>query len=119
VQDSLFEIPGADARESRIVAAKWGGSKSKQARAKCRAMLPWACRHCGGMISPDDPETSWDAGHREGNENRAGGSTDGMEPEHSRCNRSEGGKVGAAITNSQRRPAPGATIQRERTPQWW
>lgn len=119
MQDSLFDIAGADARESRISAAKWGGSKSKQARAKCRMMLPHPCRHCGGPILPTDPESSWDAGHRQGNENREGGTTDGIEPEHSRCNRSQGGKVGAAITNSRRQPVQTAEIQRERVPQWW
>lgn len=118
-QGSLFEIPEAEARESRVVAAKWGGRASTKARARCRAMLPWACRKCGGEILPTDPESSWHAGHREGNEHRDGGNEDGIEPEHARCNTSAGGRVGAAITNSQRATASKTHIERERTPQWW
>ena len=116
-QDSLFEIPESEARESRIVRAKWGGRKSTEARAKCRLMLPHACRKCGGMITAEDPESSWHAGHRE--DRVAGGTEDGIEPEHARCNTSAGGKIGAAMTNAQRTTKQAAHITRERTPQWW
>lgn len=115
-QESLFEVSMPEARESRIVTAKWGGRASTKARAICRAMLPHPCRRCGGAILPTDPETSWHAGHRE--DRAAGGTEDGIEPEHAKCNTSAGGKLGAAITNSQRasrRPQ----IERERAPQWW
>lgn len=116
MQDSLFEIPGAEAREVRIVQAKWGGRQSTKARALCRAMLPHACRRCGNPILPTDPESSWHAGHRE--DRAAGGTEDGIEPEHAKCNTSAGGKLGASITNSQRATKP-THIERERAPQWW
>jgi hypothetical protein len=115
-QDSLFEIPGAEARESRVVAAKWGGRTATRARARCRAMLPWVCRKCGGEILPTDPESSWHAGHRE--DRVAGGTEDGIEPEHAHCNTSAGGRIGAAMTNAQRGKQP-MHIEREVTPQWW
>ena len=116
MQDSLFDIPEAEAREARVVQAKWGGRRSTEARAKCRAMLPHACRKCGGEILPTDPESSWHAGNRD--DRVAGGSDDGIEPEHARCNTSAGGKIGAAITNSQR-PQAKTHVDRERAPQWW
>jgi hypothetical protein len=115
-QGALFDVPEREAREARIVQAKWGGRASTNARAKCRLMLPWVCRRCGDMIRPEDPESSWHAGHRE--DRAAGGTEDGIEPEHARCNTSAGGKVGAAITNAQRAQQP-THITRERTPQWW
>lgn len=115
-EGTLFDIPEAEARESRIVTAKWGGRRSTNARAKCRAMLPHPCRRCGGLITPDDPESSWHAGHRE--DRAAGGTEDGIEPEHAKCNTSAGGKVGAAITNA-RRHGQQADIPRERVAQWW
>lgn len=121
-QNSLFEIPsawspdtGREREPGPAGKSKWGGRKSTNARARCRAMLPHVCRRCGDMILPTDPESSWHAGHRE--DRAAGGTEDGIEPEHARCNTSAGGKVGAAMTNAQR--APQAQIERERTPQWW
>lgn len=116
-QGELFAVPEAEAREARIVQAKWGGRRSTEARKRCRAMLPHPCRKCGGEILPTDPESSWHAGHRD--DRAAGGTDDGIEPEHARCNTSAGGKLGAAITNAQRATNRPTHITRERTPQWW
>ncbi len=113
-QGKLFDVEPVDPREQRTATRKWGGRRSTAARAKCRAMLPWACRKCGGIISPDDPESSWDAGHAE--DRAAGGSDLGIEPEHAHCNRSAGGKVGAAIVNARHRPQQ---VERARVAQWW
>ena len=117
--DKLFDLPEAQEREVRIAGAKWGGQRSTRARKICRAMLPHACRKCGEVINRDDPESSWDAGHRE--DRADGGTDDGIEPEHAHCNRSAGGKRGAAVTNGMKQQAPGATVpqDREREPQWW
>lgn len=113
-QPGLFEIPPEYRPEKRSNTPKWGGRKSTAARAKCRAMLPHPCRKCGGIITPEDPESSWDAGHE--TDRAAGGGHTGIEPEHSRCNRSAGGKAGAAITNSKwAKP----TMERVQVPQWW
>jgi hypothetical protein len=120
--DKLFDLPEAMEREHRIASAKtgtkWGGIKSKKARDKCRSMLPWACRKCGGEIPAGAPEASWQAGHRE--DRMDGGNEDGIEPEHSHCNMSAGGKRGAAITNGQKlQQVNQVPIDRENEPQWW
>ena len=114
-QESLFDIAPAEAREARIVQAKWGGRKSTNARKICRAMLPHACRRCGVEILPSDPETTWHAGHRE--DRAAGGTEDGIEPEHATCNTSAGGRLGASITNARHNKT--ADVERVRAPQWW
>lgn len=126
IQDGLFDLP-ASGGPSPPKRKRWGGSKSTKARAKIRAMLPAPCWRCGGVISPDDPESTWQAGHE----------TDRMDtealglpesdtlPEHTSCNLKAGGQRGAAITN-QRHPkstqAAAARVsyeQRESEPQWW
>lgn len=113
-QPGLFDLPPGHEREKRSTTKKWGGSASAKARARCRAMLPHPCRKCGGIITPEDPESSWDAGHE--TDRAAGGGHAGIEPEHSKCNRSAGGKAGAAITNSKwAKP----TMERVQVAQWW
>ncbi|WP_144630265.1 hypothetical protein [Arthrobacter woluwensis] len=118
-QDSLFDLPGRESGGYGPGSGRkaWGGNDSAKARAKCRAMLPWPCKSCGGLITADDPESTWHAGHVI--DRVAGGTDDDVEPEHAKCNTSSGGRIGAAMTNAKKgrgRPAP---IQRERTPQWW
>ena len=113
-QQGLFDLPPEQRREKRSSTAKWGGRASTNARAKCRAMLPHPCRKCGGLITKEDPESSWHAGHE--TDRAAGGTHHGIEPEHARCNTSAGGKVGAAITNSKwAKP----TMERVQVAQWW
>lgn len=69
-------------------------------RAQVRAA--WArgeevyCRRCGGEIRPN---TLFDAGHIDAHGEPT---IDNAAPEHRKCNRSHGGKVGAAITNTKR-----------------
>lgn len=111
--DALFDLPRED-REPVPAKKKWGGRKATNARARCKAMLPWVCRRCGGMIPRDAPDSTWDVGHAE--DRAAGGTDTGLEPEHAKCNRSAGGKAGAAIRNYK--PAV-AAADRERVAQWW
>lgn len=120
--DTLFDMeplqrPG---RPARAKGRSWGGSDSRNARAHCRAMLaqgPVPCQRCGIEITKDDPESSWHAGHIEGH---ATGGNDkdpnNFTPEHGRCNTSDGGKLGARITNSHKVEQDWT---RERTLRWW
>lgn len=119
-QGEFFGLPKPDPRQQAEGRAAWGGAKSRNARAIVRAQLPACCWRCGKLISPDDPESSWHAGHV--TDRAAGGedSSGNYAPECSACNLSAGGKVGAAITNANRahqRQQP--FIPRERAPQWW
>lgn len=97
---------------------KWGGRQVAKARNICRAMLPAACwRGCGRVITPDWPERDWHAGHING---RAEGGEDTAAnylPECRWCNTSEGGKLGAAITNGRKTSIP--DVIRERTIKWY
>lgn len=122
-QEVLFDMQGAE-RGSRPRRAKWGGSKSTEARKRIRAMLPAPCWRCGTIINPDDPESSWHAGHEQDrHETEALGLPEAETlPECAKCNLSAGGKAGAAITNRSTPGAQAATVtheQREREPQWW
>jgi hypothetical protein len=107
----------------------WGGSTVRAARARWRPIVnagDAVCWRCGRPIvpNPDLPHDGWQVGHIEdlalggahGHENQA--------PEHSRCNTSAGGRLGAAITNARRsdRPTTTARLAPERdrriTPRW-
>jgi hypothetical protein len=117
-QGGLFDMeplerPGKPARQGR---AKWGGRASANARAWCRAMLPAACPGCGGIITAEDPESSWHAGHIEDRAQGGQDSPGNYRPEHARCNTSAGGKLGAAITNGAK---VAVDWTRERTLKWW
>jgi len=117
-QLEFFGMPSPGPRQSGGSGRRWGGNDSRKARAFVRAMLPAPCQRCGGIISADDPESSWHAGHI--TDAVAGGedNTSNYLPEHATCNTSAGGKVGAAITNARhQRHRPNQP--RERAPQWW
>lgn len=105
------------ARPSKAGGRKWGGQDSKRARDHCRAMLPAPCPRCGGLITPEDPESTWHAGHLE--DHATGGSDKDLTnfaPEHGRCNMAAGGKLGARITNGHKVEQDWT---RERTLRWW
>jgi len=126
VQDSLFELPGMGG-PSPPRRKRWGGAQSTKARAKIRAMLPAPCHRCGEIISPEDDESTWQAGHeidRMDTEALGLPESDTL-PEHTSCNLKAGGRRGAAITNQKHsKSAQAATArltheQRESEPQWW
>lgn len=116
-QDTLFDIrmpePGAPAPRR----SGWGGSKSTKARARIRAILPAPCWRCGGIITREEPETSWQAGHPI--DRMDGGSDQDTQPEHTTCNLSAGGKRGAAITNARHQHQQAGPVYRDKEPQWW
>ena len=68
------------------------------------------------MITADQPESTWHAGHIQDRAQGGSDSRNNYAPEHATCNMSNGGKLGAAITNM-------ATVAvdwtRERTLKWW
>lgn len=76
---------------------------SAQLRPIIRATLPQPCINpkpgCPGMVESDQ---QWDVAHRGGG--LVDPSTDPRDcgPAHRHCNRSAGGKVGAAITHAKR-----------------
>lgn len=112
-QPGLFAIATPTRPSGR---KRWGGRDSERARAHCRALLPHPCQRCGGIITPDDPESTWHAGHII--DRMDGGEHDPTAtlPEHARCNTRAGGQRGAAVTNAHRaQDTPG----REHTTRWW
>lgn len=117
-QDSLFYMAPLERPDAAEPGArkKWGGGASRKARAVCRAMLPWACKGCGGMITAETPESEWHAGHREDRGQGGADQINNYEPEHARCNTSAGGKLGAAITNGRKVSVDWA---RERVIKWY
>lgn len=76
---------------------KWT-SYVKKARAIIRAQLPLPCVECGAPVYNDDP---WDVGHlfplSQGGDVKAYGAS------HRSCNRSAGGKQGAAQANATKK----------------
>lgn len=54
------------------------------------------CWRCGRLIAPGTP---FDVGHLD---DQAPADLENLMPEHRRCNRSAGGRAGAAITNAMR-----------------
>lgn len=93
---------------------KWAGSIVTKAREIVGAMLPAPCWRCGRVLTRED---SWTVGHIEGRETGGEDNPSNYAPECSRCNFSEGGKRGAAITNGRRLEA--VDIARVRRVKWW
>lgn len=100
---------------------RWGGAKSTKARAQVRRMLPAPCQRCGGIITPEDDESTWQAGHIvDRMDTEALGLPEaGVAPEHSKCNGSAGGKRGAQITNAKHHSQANVPAHRDKEPQWW
>lgn len=94
---------------------KWAGNLSTKARAIVGAMLPAPCwRGCGTMLTKEDD--NWTAGHIEDRVDGGTNDPSNLAPECKRCNFSQGGKRGAAITNGRRIEA--VDIQRVRRITW-
>lgn len=113
-QLGLFAIAPAPSRPATRKA--WGGRTSERARSHCRAMLPAPCQRCGGIITPEDDESTWHAGHIIDRMDGSGDRPEDTLPEHQHCNTSAGGRRGAALVNAARAREDAA---RERTTRWW
>lgn len=114
-QGQLFDMahePRPD-REG-LPKAKWAGSVVTAARRLVGAMLPAPCWRCGRILTKDD---KWTVGHIEARDDGGGDNASNYAPECPRCNYSDGGKRGAAITNGRRIEA--VDIQRVRRIKWW
>lgn len=76
---------------------------SKRYRPSIAASLPAPCvNNCGRLVMPDQ---AWDVGHIIPAEDpRSTNERHNFGPAHRKCNRSDGGRRGAAITNAARRP---------------
>lgn len=78
---------------------------TRQVRPMIQASLPAPCvNRCkkGGIVAPGD---RWDVAHLPGHDaylRRGDLSINHVGPAHSSCNRSDGGRVGAALTNKSR-----------------
>lgn len=84
---------------------------SQSEAARNRARLPALCS-CGRMITPDMVYgVDWENGHDDSRGGVKGTGARGTVPQHVKCNRSAGGKMGAAITNA-------ATKSRKRQRAW-
>ena len=103
-------------KPSSAAGKRWGGRDSERARAHCRAMLPHPCQRCGGIITAEDDESTWHAGHIIDRMDGGGDSPEDTTPEHAACNTRAGGKRGAALVNARRAAEDAA---RERTTRWW
>jgi hypothetical protein len=117
-QGGLFDMEPLErpAKPERTGKHKWGGRASHNARKIVRAMLPAGCYRCGGIITLEDPESSWHAGHIEDRGQGGEDKASNYAPEHAHCNTSAGGKLGAAITNGAK---VAVDWTRERTLKWW
>lgn len=93
---------------------RWAGSVVRAARAHWLPRLPLPCRRCGRPVvnDPSKRNGGWTVGHIEDRWTGGSDSITNTWPEHSGCNYSAGGKVGAAMTNS-RRPAVVARMESE------
>ena len=83
----------------------WRNGEGKRQRARIAALLPQPCCRCGGVITR---EMDWEADHLIPLARIPAGSTvppGTIRPAHKACNRSAGGKQGAAITNSRKKRA--------------
>lgn len=77
-------------------AAKWS-TKSKKLRPRIAATLPRPCVECGKPVLPGQ---QWDVAHHR--DLALGGDVRSVGPAHRSCNRSAGGRLGAAIANGPR-----------------
>ena len=71
----------------------------RKARAHWAARLPYPCRRCGRPILPG---SAWDVGHLLPAEVGGTYTLTNTAPEHTACNRGDGGRRGAQITNARR-----------------
>ena len=69
------------------------------------------CARCGKVIPSG---AKWELGHVDGSGKKLYSG-----PEHFRCNRSAGGKLGAAITNSRRSGGQPPATERIWSRVWW
>lgn len=83
--------------------AGWGGSRTRAARAYFRPMIQAGnvdCPRCGLPVTEDTP---WDVGHQVDQALGGGHELAGLWPEHARCNRSAGGKLGHQLAGKRGR----------------
>lgn len=80
----------------------WTAADSKKWRARIAASLPAPCSICGRDV---EPGSLWDVDHLEGV--LAGNDPSNLGPAHRSCNRRQGGKAGAAVTNAGRKKKSG------------
>lgn len=76
---------------------RWANVAAK-ARKEIGVQLPLPCHHCGRPVHADTP---WDVGHIV--DLAHGGDAKQYTATHRSCNRSAGGKEGAAKTNARRK----------------
>jgi len=76
---------------------RWANHAAK-ARKEIAVQLPLPCHHCGRPVHADTP---WDVGHIV--DLAHGGDAKAYTAAHRSCNRSAGGKAGAAKTNAMRK----------------
>lgn len=99
---------------SRHHKASGWANKAKSARERVAATLPAPCvEGCGYAVLPSD---DWDVGHRVSL--ALGGSVDQYGPAHRRCNRSKGGKLGAAVRYARARAPQSVTRPDPRMAKW-
>ena len=91
-------------------AAHWSNTSPKE-RARIKATLPQPCITCGKPIFPGQ---NFDVGHLVPISLGGGGGPVG--PSHTKCNRTEGGRMGARKTN--RRDPRNTDTDGDRHPQW-
>ena len=77
-------------------AARWT-NHNQTLRKRLRATLPTACTVCGYEVDEEAGDL-WDIDHIDGIEN-----SDEIGVAHRKCNRSSGGRRGAAISNAKRK----------------
>lgn len=111
-QDTLFHVDMPE-RPAKGPGRRWGGNDSRKARAIVRPMLPAPCTRCGGVVTED---MDWHADHIL--QDALGGASEASNygPAHAHCNESDGGKLGAMITNGHKQENQS---HRERTTKWW
>lgn len=82
----------------------WSPEDSKLWRKRLGPLLPLPCPRCGRLVQP---EQKWDVDHIIALSQGGTKTADNLTPAHIRCNRSHGGKLGAAVTNAKRKSDSG------------